>query len=661
MNVYELGVSDDESRSATFTDNVENTEGLAYRICNVDADGNNRYSNIISFMPDDMTGFMKLSFIPTNVDDYYFMFYSKESAEPRCLALQEGIKQTGSKAAQYVVPVEDGSDMSQIWQLETNSNGGYSMRNLSYTEYVMCSPNSWNFKIDNSVHIGAAKSCYLPVYYSDGDYWVLKNVGYSNQYCGLWENNKNFYVGAELAGDRTLADTDRLNIYAIKKVDFNQMHIDAVGTPTDMNHVVANRIFTWGTNSGSVQGSGGAVNYPKQWTFSYTFSGWNDTKVIANGATIDGATYNAFNVWAGGLSYAELKQTSTCLPNGIYHLWGYFATTDGYDGETTMTALYGAPTDASCIGRSENISGTGDNNFARYDVYVQVDDNTMTFGTRSDAKWYKFADFNIEYMGTRDEVGDDILQEVEDGQDRQDEFLFYQQGNIVKLDETSATPPAATTGANVVFLRTIVPKVNGDSQNAWNTICFPFNMNTELISEIFGEAHVMELESVDISGGNATLVFKDVAAIEANKPYIMQVEKGKSKYLIPIVDITPDNTTVSVNGLQFIGTYVYPTVMDNSNGTDYYILNDVFKSSTGRTKIKGYRAYFHVNEANGIKIVNVNFNDGTYTAIENLQSDTPLPADVYNLSGQLIRSHAGDLNNLPPGIYIVNGRKLIIR
>ncbi len=664
INVCTLGVSDDETRSVTFTDDVVNTEGVTYRICNVDADGNNRYSNEVSILPTDQKGFMKISFIPTNVDDYYFMFYSQEATTPLCLALQDATIQTGYKAAKYAVPETDGGEMNQMWQLETNSNGGYSLRNLSDTEYVMASPNSWNFRFDNSTHIGAAKSCYLPEYDSDGDYWVLKNVGHSNVYCGLWNNDKNFTVGAELAGNRTLAETDHFDIYAIKKVDFNQMRIDKVGTPTDMNHVVANRIFTWGTTSGTVQGSG-SVNYPTKWTFTYTFSGWNDTKVISNGATINDATYNAFNAWAGGLSYAELKQTSNCLPNGIYHIWAYFATTDGYDGETTMTALYGAPTDDACIGRAENITGTGDANFSKYDVYVQVDDNSLTFGARSDAKWFKMANFNIEYMGTTDEVDDDILRLVEEGQERQEEFLFYMRGNIVKLDETATTAPEAVENANVVFLRTIVPKSNSEDNNAWNTICFPFAMDAQLISDIFGEAHVKELETVTISNGNAVFAFKDVSAIEANKPYIMQVETGKSKYLIPDVDIAPSaNLTVTVDGVQFIGNYIYPKVMEfaagNASGTDYYILNNLFKSSTGKTKIKGYRAYFHIPASSGIKTLNMEFGDDA-TSIILTTEDNDNDAGIYNLAGQLVRTNSSDVEGLSPGIYIVNGKKMLKR
>lgn len=35
------------------------------------------------------------------------------------------------------------------------------------------------------------------------------------------------------------------------------------------------------------------------------------------------------------------------------------------------------------------------------------------------------------------------------------------------------------------------------------------------------------------------------------------------------------------------------------------------------------------------------------------------PADVYDLNGRLVRKAARSLDNLPQGVYIVNGKKYI--
>ena len=58
------------------------------------------------------------------------------------------------------------------------------------------------------------------------------------------------------------------------------------------------------------------------------------------------------------------------------------------------------------------------------------------------------------------------------------------------------------------------------------------------------------------------------------------------------------------------------------------------------------------------------FDDGSTTEIENISVDGKLNAKpigaIYNLNGQLIRN-ANSMDNLPKGIYIMNGKKYIVK
>ncbi len=234
----------------------------------------------------------------------------------------------------------------------------------------------------------------------------------------------------------------------------------------------------------------------------------------------------------------------------------------------------------------------------------------------------------------------------------------------VTLDETAGTVPVAVEDAYVTFLRTIVANTNAQSGNAWNTICFPFSMDESLIRSTFGENTVVkELSGVNIDAyGNAVFSFTSVDAIDANKPYILQTDQSGTEYTFTGIDVTPgENTTSTVGGIDFVGVYTYPTVMSNTGGTDYYILNDVFKSSTGRTRIKGYRAYFHIPSSSSIKSLSLDV-DGSATSITDLGLESVLaPSDIYSVGGQLIRKDATSLDGLPSGIYIVNGKKVVLR
>ena len=224
----------------------------------------------------------------------------------------------------------------------------------------------------------------------------------------------------------------------------------------------------------------------------------------------------------------------------------------------------------------------------------------------------------------------------------------------VTLDETAAEAPQAAKNVNLTFKRNIVAKTNVESGNAWNTICFPFALTQSQIQEAFGENTIVkELSNVTVNGDNANLTFEAVTDIAANKPYIMQTDQAGTEYTFQGIDITPsEDLTVEKNGLQFVGNYICPCVMANNGGTDYYILNDLFKSSTGRTKIKGFRAYFHVPESSGIKTLG--FDEGKATGIFGIDANEK-QQEIYDLQGRKVNGP------LTKGIYIVNGKKMLLQ
>ena len=160
----------------------------------------------------------------------------------------------------------------------------------------------------------------------------------------------------------------------------------------------------------------------------------------------------------------------------------------------------------------------------------------------------------------------------------------------VTIDELATTAPTAATGVTVVLKRTITAKTS--TQNAWNTLCLPFDLTEAQMKAAFGDDVVVkELSSVTTTGGQANLYFTAVNSIQANTPYIMQTQQSGTEYTFENIDVKPsDNLTVEVGGVQFVGNYVKDHVMANDGGEDYYILTDVFKHSTGKTKIKGLRA-----------------------------------------------------------------------
>ena len=93
-----------------------------------------------------------------------------------------------------------------------------------------------------------------------------------------------------------------------------------------------------------------------------------------------------------------------------------------------------------------------------------------------------------------------------------------------------------------------------------------------------------------------------------------------------------------------------------------FISDDKFYYSTGKTKEKAFRGYFNVKEllnpSNARIILNINGNDGESTKIDARTMEAIETGKVYNMAGQCV-GEGEDLNRLPKGIYIVNGKKII--
>lgn len=272
-------------------------------------------------------------------------------------------------------------------------------------------------------------------------------------------------------------------------------------------------------------------------------------------------------------------------------------------------------------------------------VYVPADDGettgTLTFGIRIlnrmgngivRGTWAAYENFKVEHLMP-----------------------------VVTVSELATAAPAAASNVAVRLQRTIA--ATSDSQLAWNTLCLPFSMTAEQVKQAFGDDVVVkQLSGATVSAeGNAVLSFEQSETIEAHLPYILKTSTAGSEYTIKGVSISTDDSPASqpFNGVSFVGNYVNQTYVPQG---DYYLMSNVFKQSTGGTKIKGLRGYFHVDTTAGIKSLGANF-DGEATGIEEVESETlkvKTDDEVFDLSGRRVASPS-------KGLYIVNGKKVWIK
>ena len=233
----------------------------------------------------------------------------------------------------------------------------------------------------------------------------------------------------------------------------------------------------------------------------------------------------------------------------------------------------------------------------------------------------------------------------------------------ITLDENSDNNIVEEAkNVNVTLKRTLV----GDG--GWNTLCVPFTLTEAQTKAAFGNnVELRELESV---AGN-TLTFKTVNCVTANVPCLIKVTADGNEYKFEGVSTTAvknnrDYTLSLVEGnILFLGIYSAMDVVEadlaGSSTNGYYAFlganNTFFKAKAGTT-MKAFRAFFSVpNDVNTKQLRAVI--DGTTTGIEDLEIDgVKANGRVYNLNGQYV---GNSLNGLQSGIYIQNGKKIVVK
>lgn len=303
--------------------------------------------------------------------------------------------------------------------------------------------------------------------------------------------------------------------------------------------------------------------------------------------------------------------------------------------------------------RLKVVSPSGETIAMTPDVVSKNEGDKNTCGHVNKDAWYSY-----EAYFTTSEAGNYVLniENVDGNNQRQMAFADLVLKKAVAEDVTIAesadyTPVAKY--ANVTFNRTLV--------EGWNGLVLPFDMTVDEAKDAFNATAVKDLGSVTSGENGAVLNFVDAAEIKAGRPFMLKAAAGTS-YTINNVLLTDDALQTVQKASDgnaavytFTGTYAGTTDLTNVtffliNGTKYYYHTAGVNSSSA----KAFRAYF-VNEtptAHNSR-VSFNFGDDTTTGIEAL-STKALGGEVYNLNGQKVEK-------AQKGLYIVNGKKVVIK
>ena len=214
--------------------------------------------------------------------------------------------------------------------------------------------------------------------------------------------------------------------------------------------------------------------------------------------------------------------------------------------------------------------------------------------------------------------------------------FFYQTSNV--------TRPAGTY--NVTINRTFA--------QGWNTLCLPFSITPAEI----GAKAAQEFSSV--SEGK-TLNFAAVSQMQANKPYLVFFENATTLpfYYCGAMQ-APSAQGVTHDGITFSGNFTADKNMQGfygvATGTDGH--QRILLGSAGAT-LPAMAAFFSSTQP--LANMSLRMEGENMTDIEAIQTtENEAQTDVYTLQGTRIQP-ATKGARLPKGIYIINGKKVIVK
>ena len=208
------------------------------------------------------------------------------------------------------------------------------------------------------------------------------------------------------------------------------------------------------------------------------------------------------------------------------------------------------------------------------------------------------------------------------------------------------------------------------ADGGWYTICLPFSLNANEISTLFHGAKFQEFSGISTNGttNGIELNFKSVTATEAGKPYLMKpvqdISMEDMTFEKKVIEVTAPVavTHKSEDGKEFTFTGIFdPTaiigpqyrILSGANGTELRI--------PGSGTMAGFRAYFVMPTdltSEQTSTTKVCMGPSEATAISQIRTDAGTHGKVYNMYGQFVSK---DPTRLAPGLYIIDGKKTIIK
>lgn len=208
----------------------------------------------------------------------------------------------------------------------------------------------------------------------------------------------------------------------------------------------------------------------------------------------------------------------------------------------------------------------------------------------------------------------------------------------------------------------------------WVTVVFSMDISSKDILSYFGMGtQVAQLQSAQYDSGKNDyhLHFALTNTIEANTPYLLKIGNIESDFVCekegdPFASIlttrVPFENKLGYQA-QMIGVFSPYTLAEN----EFYLRNQngelffYFASDDGSSHVDANRCYFRILDDEGNVMatpVGCAFNGKVAAGIKSFMVQARKVGGVYSIYGQNVGE---GIDNLPKGIYVVNGKKVMRR
>jgi len=228
----------------------------------------------------------------------------------------------------------------------------------------------------------------------------------------------------------------------------------------------------------------------------------------------------------------------------------------------------------------------------------------------------------------------------------------------LELHEEHSFAPWRTIVADEAVLR------RGPLSASWNTLCLPFALSPEQVEQAFGAgSYVQQFEGRD----GAALCFRTAAqGLQAHVPCLLYVPEIPAAEAFSFGSVTLEASSAApetvAGGVRFAGNYG-----GHRSATGLYGVTPDSRVARGgaAAMLQGFRACFDLSGVSAAEAATFYIRHDGLTGVSASPAVRPAgETNVYAPDGRLVRENVSAesaTRGLGRGIYIVSGKKLIIR